>query len=45
MSNWSGSGDSREKPFRRVTRRVSAFFGDPRREVDVVSAHIFGYGN
>ena len=24
--------------------RIQAFFGDPRREVDVLSAHIFGYG-
>lgn len=44
MSNWREDGSSRERPFRRVTSRVGAFFGDPRREVDVVSAHVFGYG-
>lgn len=24
--------------------RIGAFFGDPRREVDVLWAHVFGYG-
>ena len=43
-ANWLSNGASREKPFRRVTNRLSAFFGDARREVDVVSVHIFGYG-
>jgi len=43
-SNWTVGGLAREKPFRRVASRLGAFFGDPRREVDVVSAHIFGYG-
>lgn len=44
MSNWSASGRGRERPFKRVSRRLAAFFGDPRREIDVVSLHVFGYG-
>ncbi len=44
MANWDVAGTSREKPFARVARRLSAFFGDPRREVDVLSLHVFGYG-
>jgi hypothetical protein len=24
--------------------RLGSFFGDPRREIDVVSFHVFGYG-
>lgn len=43
-ANWSESGAARERPFARVARRLGAFFGDPRREVDVLSVHIFGYG-
>ena len=43
-SNWKKSGASREKPFKLVCRRLAAFFGDPRREVDVLSVHVFGYG-
>jgi hypothetical protein len=43
-SNWSQSGAPREKPFATVARRLGAFFGDPRREVDVLSVHVFGYG-
>ena len=43
-SNWKRDGTGREKPFKHVCRRLRAFFGDPRREVDVVSVHIFGYG-
>ena len=43
VSNVNRSGKSREKPFLRVRSRIGAFFGDERREVDVVSAHIFGY--
>lgn len=43
-ANWSESGAARERPFARVARRLSAFFGDPRREVDVLSVHIYGYG-
>lgn len=42
-SNSRAAGTSREKPFPRVARRLEAFFGDPRREVDVVSLHLFGY--
>ena len=43
-ANWSFAGKARETPFARVQNRLSAFFGDPRREVDVLSCHIFGYG-
>lgn len=43
-ANWTNDGSPRERPFKRVTNRLAAFFGDPRREVDVVSLHIFGYG-
>lgn len=43
-ANWDAEGRVRERPFIRVKRRMSSFFGDPRREVDVVSAHVFGYG-
>lgn len=43
-SNWKGTGGAREKPYPRVLNRVGAFFGSPRREVDVLSAHVFGYG-
>ena len=32
------------KPFVRVVHRFQSFFGDPRREVDVASCHVFGYG-
>ena len=42
-SNWRADGTSREKPFPLVARRLGAFFGDARREVDVVSVHVFGY--
>lgn len=44
VSNWAGSGSPREKPFTRVAHRYASFFGDARREVDVLSAHVFGYG-
>jgi hypothetical protein len=37
------SGRVRERPFVKVVRRMGAFFGDPRREVDVLSVHVFGY--
>jgi hypothetical protein len=43
-ANWNEAGTAREKPFVRVSRRLEAFFGDVRREVDVVSLHVFGYG-
>jgi hypothetical protein len=43
-SNFSGDGSPREKPFNRVQSRASSFFGDPRREIDIVSLHVFGYG-
>jgi hypothetical protein len=44
QANWAENGRSRERPFLRVSRRLGAFFGTARREVDVVSAHVFGYG-
>lgn len=44
MANWSEGGAPRERPFLRVSRRLRTFFGDPRREIDVVSVHVFGYG-
>lgn len=44
-ANWSATGRARERPFVRVSLRLSAFFGDPRREVDVLSVHVFGYGS
>lgn len=43
-SNWTKLGAPREKPFPRVCNRVGAFFGNHRREVDVLSAHVYGYG-
>lgn len=43
--NWKTDGGGREKPFPRVCQRVGAFFGDPRREVDILSAHVIGYGH
>lgn len=43
-SNWTRLGAPREKPFPRVCNRVGAFFGNERREVDVLSAHVYGYG-
>jgi len=43
-SNWKASGLPRERPFIRVKHRMSAFFGDPRREIDVLTCHVFGYG-
>src|SRR5665647_149452 len=45
MANWKENGAARERPFHRVSGRIAAFFGDPRREVDVLSAHVFGYGS
>lgn len=42
-NNWKADGSAREKPFHIVQRRIGAFFGDPRREVDLLSAHIFAY--
>ncbi|MCR6688900.1 hypothetical protein [Cellulomonas sp.] len=43
-ANWNEAGIARERPYGRVLTRLGAFFGDPRREIDVVSLHIFGYG-
>jgi hypothetical protein len=44
LANWNERGGVRERPFLRVGRRLGAFFGDPRREIDVLSLHLFGYG-
>ena len=43
-SKWRENGAARERPFLRVTHRIGAFFGDPRREIDVLTCHVFGYG-
>lgn len=43
INNWKADGSPRERPFHLVARRLGAFFGDPRREIDVLSAHVFGY--
>ena len=45
MANWNEAGNARERPYARVVHRLQAFFGDERREVDVLSAHVFGYGS
>lgn len=42
-NNWKADGSPREKPFQIVARRLGAFFGDPRREIDVLSVHVFAY--
>lgn len=42
-NNWKGDGTPRERPFQTVARRLGAFFGDPRREIDVLSVHVFAY--
>jgi len=43
-ANWNEARLPRERPYNRVVQRVASFFGDPRREVDVLSVHVFGYG-
>jgi hypothetical protein len=43
-ANWNEAGVAREHPYSRVLTRLGSFFGDPRREIDVVSLHVFGYG-
>ena len=43
-ANWNEAGAAREHPYARVLVRLGSFFGDPRREIDVVSLHVFGYG-
>ncbi|MDT9592990.1 hypothetical protein RDV89_07920 [Nocardioides zeae] len=42
-NNWKGDGSRRERVFPLVARRLGAFFGDPRREIDVLSVHVFAY--
>ena len=42
--NFKSDGSPREKPFVRVVHRAASFFGEPRRELDIVSLHVFGYG-
>jgi hypothetical protein len=44
QSNWRADGAPRDRPFPTVARRLSAFFGDERREIDLLSCHIFGHG-
>lgn len=44
-ANWTPDGRPRERPFKRVAHRLEAFFGEPRREIDLVSLHVFGYGD
>ena len=43
-ANWREDGTARERPFVRVAHRMGAFFGDARREIDVLTCHVFGYG-
>lgn len=43
-ANWNEAGLARERPFARVVARLATFFGDPRRELDILSVHVFGYG-
>lgn len=43
INNWKADGSVRERPFQVVSRRLGAFFGDPRREIDLLSAHVFAY--
>jgi hypothetical protein len=43
-ANWNEAGTAREHPYARVRTRLGSFFGNPRREIDVVSLHLFGYG-
>jgi hypothetical protein len=43
-ANWNEAGTAREHPYARVLTRLGSFFGNPRREIDVVSLHVFGYG-
>jgi hypothetical protein len=43
-ANWNEAGTARERPYNRVLTRLGSFFGDRRREIDVVSLHVFGYG-
>lgn len=43
-SNFRQDGSPREKPYARVVGRLDSFFGEPRREVDILSLHVFGYG-
>lgn len=43
-ANWNEAQRAREHPFQRVRLRLRTFFGDRRREVDVLSVHVFGYG-
>ena len=38
---WAALG--RRRPYQVVARRLGAFFGDPRRKIDVLSVHVFSY--
>lgn len=43
-TNWDAHGNRRGSPFESSRRRLAVFFGDERREVDVLSVHLFAYG-
>lgn len=43
IQNQTRDGGGREKPYAVVARRLGAFFGNRRREIDVVSLHVYGY--
>lgn len=43
-ANWNEAGTAREHPYAHVLTRLGSFFGTPRREIDVLSLHVFGYG-
>jgi len=43
-ANWNEAGAAREHPYARMLVRLGLFFGDPRREIDAVRLHVFGYG-
>lgn len=41
--NWKADGCARGRPFQIVARRLGAFFRDPLRKIDVLTAHVFAY--
>lgn len=43
VNNWKADGQPREKAFAIASRRLGAFFGEARRQIDVVSVNVFGY--
>jgi len=44
-NNWRMDGTPRARPFPTVARRLAAVCGDPRREIDILSVHVFGYSD